>query len=120
MEPIKVNVTTDAAGDGSAVATQKANGVIYAVQLVDGDFVDGVDVTLTVEQDGVSIPVLVKADFNTDQVVYPRAYAAKVADGAALTDVVCPLGVGFPKVVVAQGGNAKSGSFIFYVSPNGA
>lgn len=115
LQAIRVNVTTDAVGDGTATATQKANGTIYAVQLVDGDYADGVDVVLTVEQDGVSIPVLTKADWNTDQMVYPRAYAAKVADGVALTDVVQPIAVGFPKAVVAQGGNAKSGSFIFYV-----
>jgi len=117
MDIIRVPVTTDAAGDGSAQATQRTNGVIYAVQLVDGDFADGVDVTLTMEQADVSIPVLIKANFNTDQIVYPRAYAALGTDGSALTDVVLPISVGYPKVVIAQGGNVKSGSFIFYIIP---
>lgn len=114
---IRVSVMTDAAGDGITVSTQRATGKIYAVQLVDGDFVDGVDVTLTVEQDGVSIPVLVKANFNTDQVVYPRVLEALSTDGSNLTTHAMPLAFGYPKAVVAQGGNAKTGAFIFYIAP---
>ena len=115
MEIIRIDVTTDAAGAGLTQSVEKANGVLYAVQLVDGDFDNGVDVTLTFEQDGVSIPVLVKADFDTDQIVYPRAFAAQGTDGAALTDVVLPISVGYPKAVIAAGGNVKSGAFIFYI-----
>jgi hypothetical protein len=85
-----------------------------AVQLVDGTFDDGVDVTLTFEQDQISIPVLTKANFNTDQVVYPRVLTAQAEDGVALTERIPPLAIGYPKVVIAQGGNAKTGSFIFY------
>lgn len=117
MDMIRVPVTTDAAGAGTTQATQRTNGVLYAVQLIDGDFDNGVDVTLTFEQAEVSIPVLVKADFNTDQIVYPRAYAALGTDGSALTDIVLPISVGYPKAVVAQGGNVKSGTFIFYIIP---
>jgi hypothetical protein len=117
MDIIRVDVTTDAAGAGRGQANQRTKGVLYALQLVDGGFCGCVDVVVTFEQDSVSIPVLTKADFNTDQIVYPRDYAAKVADGISLIDVVLPISVGYPKVVVAAGGNVKSGSFIFYIIP---
>jgi len=114
---IRLDVTTNAGGAGTAVSTQRATGKAYAVQLVDGDFDNGVDVTLTVEQDGVSIPVLTKADFDTDQIVYPRVLEALNTDGTALTTHTEPLAFGYPKAVVAQGGNAKTGAFLFYIAP---
>lgn len=110
-----IPVTTAAGGGATVTDTMKLRGRLYAVQLVDGDFDDGVDVTITCEQGNLSIPLLAKADFNTDQMVYPRVAAALNTDGSALTQYVEPVVSGELKVVVAQGGNAKSGSFIFYV-----
>ncbi len=115
--PVRVDVTTNAGGAGTTRSNQRVNGKVYAVQLVDGTFDDGVDVTLTVENDDLSVPVLVKADFNTDQMVYPRVLEALNTDGTALTTHTEPIACGFPKAVVAAGGNAKSGSFIFFIVP---
>lgn len=119
MRIIKVSVTTNGSGDGTGIqdnGERGANGVLYALQLVDGTFADGVDVVATFEQGDVSIPVLTKADFNTDQIVYPRADAALVADGsAASANNILPAAVGRFKVVVAQGGDTRTGSFIAYV-----
>lgn len=111
----RLDITTDASGDGSGIASA-AIGFLYAIQLADGDFSDGVDITVTAEQGDLSIPLLVKADFNTDQMQYPRVLQNLNTDGTALTTHAMPVVVGRPKVVVAQGGNAKSGSFIFYIS----
>lgn len=110
----RLAVTTDASGDGSAI-DKAANGALYAVQLVDGDFADGVDVTITCEQGDLSIPVLVSANFNTDQMVYPRAAQSLNTDASALTSHALPVIFGSPKAVVAQGGNVKSGTFILYI-----
>ena len=112
--PIKIDVTT--ATDGSATAYgSSCQGLVYAVQLVDGDLTDGVDVTLTVENENYSQPVLVQANFNTDQLVYPRVLEALNTDGSALATVCLPLVYGRPKVVIASGGSAKSGSVILYI-----
>lgn len=117
MRDIKISITTDGAGAGTGQSDVSCNGVLYALQLVDGNFDDGVDITVTFEQGDLSIPVLTQANFNSDQMTYPRAAAAAVADGSALTAYALPVALGYPKVVVAQGGNGKSGSFIFYVVP---
>ena len=110
----RIDITTNSSGDGSGFDTS-ALGILYAVQLVDGDFADGVDVTITSEQGDLSFPLLTQANFNTDQIVYPRVLQALNTDGTALATHTLPLVVGRPKVVVAQGGNTKSGSFIFYI-----
>ena len=114
MRKVKVDVTT--ATDGSATAYgEVVVGTLFAVQLVDGDLADGVDLTLTSEHEGLSIPALVKADFNSDQMVYPRVLEALNTDGTALTTHTMPLVFGRPKVVIASGGAVKSGSVILYV-----
>jgi hypothetical protein len=111
-----LSVTVNSSGDGSTTQdTGTTFGLLYAVQLVDGTFDDGVDVTITVEQGDLSIPLLTKADFNTDSIFYPRVLQSLNTDGTALTTHTMPLVVGKLKVLIAQGGNAKSGSFIFYI-----
>lgn len=114
LKPYTLSITTDASGDGSAEG-QKVIGRVYAVQLVDGDFADGVDITLTSEDADLSIPILVKADFNTDQMVYPRVATALNTNGTALTVYDLPVCNGTLKAVVAQGGNAKSGKIKFFI-----
>jgi hypothetical protein len=114
MRAIRVNVTT--ATDGSATAYgDSAVGALYAVQLVDGDLADGVDITLTAEHADLSIPLLVAADWNTDKMVYPRVLQNLNTDGTALTTHTMPLVYGRPKVVIAQGGSVKTGAVILYV-----
>lgn len=114
MLRIPIDLTT--ATDGSATGYgQACAGFLYAVQLVDGDLADGVDLTLTCETDNLSIPLLTIADFNSDQILYPRVAEAKVTDGSALTFYTMPLAFGRPKAVLASGGSAKSGSVILYI-----
>lgn len=114
MKRVKVNVTTATDGTGTGYG-EAAIGVVYAVQLIDGDLADGVDVTITSEHESLSIPILVKADFNSDQMVYPRVLEALNTDGTALSTHAMPMCYGRPKVVLAQGGAVKSGSFILYL-----
>lgn len=114
LKPFVLSITTDASGNGSA-EIQKVLGRVYAVQLVDGTFDDGVDVTLTSEDADLSIPILAKLNFNTDQMVYPRVACALNTDGTGLTVYDMPICNGTLKAVIAQGGNAKSGSFKVFV-----
>lgn len=114
MRRIRIPVTTNASGAGTGTG-QALTGALYAVQLVDGTFDDGVDITLTCENEEISIPLLTKANFNTDQMVYPRVAESLNTDGSALTTYAMPVVFGTPKATVAEGGNAKSGAFILYV-----
>ena len=114
MRRVRVNLTTDTAGAATAFG-ESAIGAVYAIQLVDGDFADGVDVTVTSEHEDLSIPLLVKADFNSDQMVYPRVLQALNTDGTALSTHCEPLCYGKVKVVIAQGGSVKTGAVIVYL-----
>lgn len=115
IQQVRLAITTDGSGDGSATSDDQYVGLLYAVQLIDGDFDDGVDLTLTAEQGELAIPLLTKADWNSDQIVYPRVLEALNTDGTALTTHTAPLVAGKIKAVIAQGGNAKSGAIIAYI-----
>ncbi len=117
IRPIKLNLTTDSAGAATAVSEDNdIFGFLYAVQLVDGDFADGVDVTLTAEEGDLSIPLYTKADWNTDQMVYPRAAPVLNTDGSALTvSHAMSIVVGQVKAVIAQGGDVKTGAIVVYI-----
>lgn len=116
MKVIKLSGTTNGSGALTVSHTSYEFGYLYAIQLVDGGAADGVDITLTAEHGELSIPLYIKADFNTDQMVYPRAATAAIADGSALTDYAMPLVAGVPKMVIAQGGDTKlCGCYLYIV-----
>lgn len=114
MRSTKVNLTTNTAGAATEYG-EAVVGSVYAVQLIDGDFADNVDVTVTCENENLSMPILVKANFDTDHLVYPRVLQALDTDGSALTTHCEPLAYGRIKVVIAQGGSVKTGAVIVYV-----
>lgn len=114
MRRVRVELTTNTAGAATAFG-ESVIGAVYAVQLIDGDFDDNVDVTITSEHESLSIPILVKANFNTDQMVYPRVLESLNTDGSALTTACEPLSYGRIKVVIAQGGAVKSGAVVVYL-----
>lgn len=110
-----LTIKTDASGDATAYAEPVSGGAtLYAVQLIDGDFADGVDVTITAEEAELSFPLLTMANFNSDQLVYPRVAVAKATDGSTLTEYAEPLAIGRIKVVIAQGGDKKTGGVALY------
>lgn len=116
MKPIRVNVTTATDGSGTGWGDAPGGGgVVYAVQLVDGSLDNGVDVTVTSEHADLSIPILVQANFNSDQMVYPRVLEALNTDGSALSSHAMPVVYGRIKVVLASGGAVKTGAVVLYI-----
>ena len=119
MLKIRLYGTTSAGGDltigGTGSNFAEALGLLYAAQLVDGALADGVDITITCENSDMAIPLLVKADFNSDQITFPRVAEASIADGSALTSTTMPVVNGIPKMVIAQDGNAVAGGCILYI-----
>lgn len=115
MNIISTSITTDSAGDGVGYGNKTVVGKVYAVQLVDGDFADGVDVAIVSQAEDLDVPILTLANFNTDQIVYPREATASVGAGAALVDYCMPLSVGRIKVTIAQGGAAKTGKVKLFI-----
>jgi hypothetical protein len=114
MKRVVIPILTNTGGTATTYG-ESVVGTVYAVQLIDGDLADGVDVAITSEQESLSIPILTKADFNSDQIAYPRVLQALNTDGTALTTHCEPLCYGRIKVVIAQGGAVKTGSVIVYV-----
>lgn len=115
MRRFKVTLTT--AADGTVTGyTPRVAGVLHSIRYVKGDFADGVDFTITSEATGETL--WTESDVNASKSCYPRAAthsnagvaALYAAGGVAVLDKIA-LGGDRVKIAIAQGGNAKSGTF---------
>lgn len=115
MKRHKVTITT--AADGTATGYSPViSGEIMQIEYVKNDFANGVDFTITGEDTGIGI--WTQADVNASAVVAPRQPTHSQAGVAALyaasgTGVLAPIAIARDrvKIAIAQGGNAKSGTF---------
>jgi hypothetical protein len=115
MRRQKVTVTT--AADGSATAySPRLSGKIHSIHYVKGDYTDGVDFAITAEATGENL--WTESNVNASTVRYPRAPTHSQAGVAALyaasgTAVSDKPGIANDrvKIVLAQGGASKSGTF---------
>lgn len=119
--------TVVATSDGSSVGTHYTpylSGFIESVQYVkDGTtpYTDGVDFTITVDATGENI--WTDTNVNASEVVRPRAAthtiagvaAVYAADGEAVTDRIA-LSRDRVKIVLAQAGANKTGTFVITVA----
>jgi hypothetical protein len=119
----RLNVTTDAGGDGTTNDTLSIFGFLYAVETIDGDFADGVDATLSVQstESGTALTLVTGTDFNTDAMYYPRhvihSEALAALTGTSGGDRAMPIINGTLRLVIAQGGDTKTGGVIVYYVP---
>jgi hypothetical protein len=113
IESDSVTLTTDASGDVTGY-TRAMNGRIVAVQYTKDTYADGVDFTIT--NNTTAQGIWTDTNVNASEIVYPKQLNDDLA-GADLTGVYQPVYLADEKVkiVVAQGGNAKSGTFTVYV-----
>lgn len=109
-----VTVTTDASGDATAY-TDEVNGLISQIVYVKDDFATGVDFAITAERTGENI--WTENDVNASVTKSPRQ-ATHSTSGAALLyassgePVDSEIAInGRIKIVIANGGSAKSGTF---------
>ncbi|RYE81853.1 MAG: hypothetical protein EOP19_17635, partial [Hyphomicrobiales bacterium] len=122
MKRYKVTVTT--AADGTATAySQRFSGEIHQIEYVKDTasaganaFANGVDFVVTGEATGVAL--WSQNDVNASAVVAPRQPTHSQAGAASLyaaggTPVQTRIGLGNDrvKIAIAQGGNAKVGTF---------
>jgi hypothetical protein len=115
MRRQKLVVTT--AADGTATAYMpRLSGKIHSVHYIKTDYADGVDFTITSEATGESI--WAESNVNASTVRYPRAATHSQAGAAALyaaggVGVLDKIGIANDriKIVLAQGGANKSGTF---------
>jgi hypothetical protein len=108
-----VNITT--AADGSAESYSPAlSGRLINIIYTKDDFAAGVDFTITAESSGINL--WTESDVNSSKTVAPRqpthsqaGVEQDTAGDVLLGDIY--LAQERVKIVIAQGGNAKSGSF---------
>lgn len=114
----RFEVTVTTASDGTATAyTPYLSGKLISIQYVKTDYADGVDFTITAEANGQAI--WAESDVNAAKTCFPRAATHTVAGvaalyasgGVAVLDKIA-LGRDRVKIVLAQGGNAKTGKFV--------
>tara|TARA_R100000808_G_scaffold8956_2_gene24947 strand:+ start:9133 stop:9504 length:372 start_codon:yes stop_codon:yes gene_type:complete len=106
-----VEITTDSGGDATVYLGSNLRGFVMSIRYEPGTLATGADLTITGENSGV--PILTVTNGGTSNVAYyPRALVNQVADAAAAstgTELI-PLVDDRVKVVVAQGGNAVTGT----------
>lgn len=109
-----VEVTTSTGGAATEY-TPNVTGRILGLRYVKTDFADGMDFTVTLEATGES--VMVGTDVNASASFYPRvgvtdaAGAAATLDGTRLYRDCVVAANDRVKIVVAQGGDTKTGDF---------
>lgn len=119
MQRLVVTITTDASGDFTGY-TPIVNGLVHAVRFIDTDLDDTADITVTCGGSGMAIVTLTNqaatGSFQPAGATHSTAGAAALyaAGGTAVTAPV-PVADEAIKVVVAQGGNAKTGTLHVYV-----
>ena len=116
--------TVVAASDGSQVGTHYSaymSGYIESIQYVKVDYADGVDFTITAEATGEAL--WTGTDVNAATVVRPRAATHSTAGVAALyagsgtaVNARIALGRDRVKIVLAQAGVSKTGTFVITVA----
>ena len=117
----RFEVTVTTASDGTATAySPYLSGFIHAIHYVKTDYADGVDFTITAEATGETL--WTQSDVNSAAVKAPRqathsnvGVAALYASGGTAVNDRIALGRDRVKIVLAQGGNAKTGKFIIIV-----
>lgn len=109
-------VTLTTAADGSATGyTPNVTGRILGIRYVKTDFANGIDFTVTLDATGEAI--MVGTDVNASASFYPRVGVTDAAGAAATLDGTrlardCVHAVNDRvKIVVAQGGDTKTGAF---------
>lgn len=120
VQRLAVEVTTEA--DGSATAyTPTVTGLVSQIRYVKEDFADGVDFTITSEATGETI--WAESDVNASATRAPRqpthstaGAAALYAGGGAAVNAPIALANDRIKIVIASGGDAKSGTFHFVIN----
>lgn len=112
----EVQVTTDASGDAVAYS-EGINGILDRIVYEKGDFDNGVGFTITLEDTGEQLWVESAVNASTTRAPRQPTHASDgsaslyAGSGEPVEDLIAI--DGRVKIVIALGGNAKSGTFHF-------
>jgi len=114
-----VAVETDSSGDATVYSGRTFNGKLVAIDYAKTDFADTADFTITSEETGQTL--WTQANVTASATKYPLTQACSTAGVAATLDgtraLLVPIALVNERisVVVAQGGDTKTGEFSFVV-----
>jgi len=110
--------STGAVSSTSATTLSPVSGAwsVESITYVKTDYADGVDFTITEQETGIAL--WTGTNVNAAITVYPRAFVSDAATGTASTSVydLIRLINSTIKIVIAAGGNTKTGAFYFKLS----
>lgn len=108
-----VTLTVDSSGDATVYSPSR-NGRVHAIKYTAGGLHANTDLVITGETTGVAI---LTDSPSASEWFYPRAASNKATDGAVGTAFDHDIYVLHEriKIVVAQGGNAVTGTITFYI-----
>jgi len=119
IESYKLTGTTDGSGDVTVSLGAAALGLLYAVEWIDGDLVDNNTAVLSVTStdSGVDQVILTlgAGEGDDDKWYYPRNLAHDAAATELTVTYAYPLVNGNLELVIASGGDTKTGGCIVYL-----
>ena len=118
LHEMRLNATTSVAGAATVNGERPVAGRLYAIQVVIGTLAATADLTISTQGHAAAKTLLTLTDVGADGLYYPRDLVHSEA-GAALTgtsggDRALSLCVGIPRLVVAQGGDTKTGAVVLF------
>lgn len=114
LQEVSTSIVTDGDGAATVYLGTKLRGRVHAIKYTAGTLENTTDLVITGKTTGVAILTDSPA---TSEWFYPRAIPNKNTDGTAFTNVAAEIHVLNEqiKVVVAQGGDTKTGTITAYV-----
>ena len=124
LRDMRITAVTDSAGNSTDTGEGSITGQLYALEWIDGDCANGVDitVTLTSRSSGIDLQLFQKDNVNDDAIYYPRTQVHNTS-GTALTlegseiayDYIAVNGI--PEITVGAGGATKTCECLLYYYP---
>jgi len=114
-----ITPTTDASGDVTSYSDTIHHGEVLAIIYTKDDYAAGVDLDITLEDTGQQL--WAEDDVNASKTVYPRIQVhdttgtALTLDGTRIASTRIPVYRERVKVVIDEGGDTKSGTFLVLV-----
>ena len=108
----RVSVTTDASGDATEYTPAPISGAIYAIEYNKSNFDTGVDFTITAETSGTG--VWTESNVDASDIARPTLLVQDQVNVDTTQRDFVRLFNERLKIVVAAGGNAKTGEFLVY------
>ena len=118
IRDIKFAITTDGDGDYDITSTASVNGEVVGIDVTDTDLAATADITVsnTSRPGGTALTILTLTDHTTDNhLPVLHQGVGNTGSGLGASNYVRPYVNGYLRVVVAQGGDTKTGTVVVYV-----